>query len=134
MANILHTFFLILGAIYLITSFLTGLYLLIRSYQTRLRSTTYLGIGIFIGALSQIASDVFKANRFVEVTGLTVFFLFSLLFINETFHKNKEEILSKVILIISIFNLGLNYYLSFVFSYAPSLEIHYIFYIQFFIE
>ncbi len=111
--EILYLIFLLFLITYLATILITGIFLLIRAYKTRMINPLYAGLAWFLIGFAQIGIVLFKFNiAFNSIFGISSF-IFIMLFTNSTFHKERKTNLPKVILIISVLLAFCSWFLNF---------------------
>jgi hypothetical protein len=84
-----------------------------RAYQTRMLNLIFLSLTYAMAAISQIGNAIFNIPQILEVIFLSLSFIFTVIFINLTFHRDHKLILSKLILVISLMNYIIQIYLSY---------------------
>ena len=110
--EILYLIFLLFIITFLTTIMITGIFLLIRAYKTKLFNLVYAGMSWLLMGISNIGLVLFKINIvYSSIFGLTSFVLF-VVFTNSTFHKEQKSLLPEVILITAILLAAFTWYLN----------------------
>ena len=113
LVDILYGIFLVFLTVFLFTLVSSSVLIMYRAYQTRMHNLIFLSLTYAMSAISQIGNFIFNINQILEVVFLSLGFIFAVIFINFTFHKDHKFFTSILILIIVIINYFTQIYLSY---------------------
>ena len=111
--DILYIVFLIFSVAYLFTLIAISIFILYRTYQTRMINLIFLSMSYAAAATSTIGNFLFNISLVLEVIILSLTFVFAAIFTNLTFYKEHKHITSKLILIVVFINYFTQIYLSY---------------------
>ena len=109
--EIIYYLFLILFLLFIITLLMTGIFLLIRAHQLKMRNLVYLGIGFIFIPIGFIGNVLIEASWgiFFEEIFVSTGFILGTIFTNLTFHKIRKSpgrIILFLVIIFAIIQIG----------------------------
>ncbi|MFX1274501.1 MAG: hypothetical protein ACFFBP_08220 [Promethearchaeota archaeon] len=118
--------FIILAIIYVATLLIVGILLLVRAHKTNLKNLIYGGIGFILASITLLLEQVFNITFTAYIILTRIGTILAVLFTNLTFHREKKEILPKLILFSTIGVSIINAYFYLLRDISNSLELYYV--------
>ena len=83
-------FYIFLG-IFIFSLLITGIYLLLRAFQVKLKNLYFMAFGLVIIAVGYIGRYAFNLGNNFEEIFVSSGFILIVIFTNQTFHKNRNS-------------------------------------------
>ncbi|MBN1800243.1 MAG: hypothetical protein JW891_01980 [Candidatus Lokiarchaeota archaeon] len=77
------------------TFLIVGIYFLFRGYKVKMPNLYYAGLSFLLMAISQLISRMIRSLKIIEVSLIAISLIFVILFINQTFYKERKSMILK---------------------------------------